>query len=136
MAIKDNTNMKNSFYTSLILLFTLSSFLKIDYSTTILVDFGDYSAETENSLVVDTKDNVFETVFKYLHESKVQDNKFLINHVDSKIKYFHHLKINKHIFPQIIPTRYLHPDYIHSIKIEYKICVAHQTPDDTDPLIS
>lgn len=136
MLKKKNTNMKNSFYTSLILLFTLSSFLKIEYSTTIPVDFGGYSAETENSLVVDTKDNVYDTVVKYLHESKVQDNKFFTNYIDSKIKNFHNLKLNKYIFPQIISTEYLHPDYIYSIKIEHKICILHQTPDDTDPLIS
>jgi hypothetical protein len=136
MVIKDNINMKNSFYTSLILFFTLSSLLKIDYSTGIQVDFGGFRAETENSLVLDIKYNSFETVFKYLHESNVQDNEFFINNAYSQIKSFHSLRLNRYIFPQSIATKYLYPDYIHSIQINRRIFIVHQAQGDSNPFIS
>ena len=62
MIKKDISKIQNTFYASLVLVFTLSSLLKSDYSTSIPLDFGGYSSETEISLVINPKVSYSSTI--------------------------------------------------------------------------
>ena len=127
---------KNTFYTSLVLLFTLSSLFKSDYCAFIPVDFGGYSSDTKISLVMIPKTDTSVPVIRFnndtseLFVSSSQPVRF------TNIYRLFKIKLNRYIFPQIISSKYLHPDFDQSIQILSKFNTIHQSPDDEDSLVS
>ena len=136
MLKNEKPNIKNTFYSSLVLLFTLSSFLKIDYSPTIAIDFGGYSTDTEVALNIDPDKTTSFNVFRYLNDTSESTFEYSSDLHFAKIQKFYKLKINRYIFPQALSSKYQHPDFIPSIRIIKMFCISHHSPDDSDPLIS
>ncbi|MEJ2544314.1 MAG: hypothetical protein P8Y99_09625 [Calditrichaceae bacterium] len=106
--------MKNSVYTSLVLLFTISSLFKTNYSTPITVEFGGYNSSTDIALIIESdNDQRIKSSILYKNDHNFVHNysSFLVN---SNFLRLHKVKLNKYLFPQKVCVNYIHPFFIKS----------------------
>jgi len=136
MSREEKSKFQNTVYTSLVLLFTLCSLFKTDYSTPIPVDFGGYSIGTEISLVV----NPETTNSIPFIDSKIDVSEFKNTFIQPVYKTDMHrllkLKLNRFVFPQFISSQFMYPDFTRLIHIRRTFNICHRSTDSIDPFIS
>lgn len=126
---------KNTFYSLLILIFTLSSLFKTDYKTLISVDFGGYSSETEISLVIKPKVYPSTSIVRSLYNSYKSTYNISKSVKKTEMHRFLKIKLNKYVFTHFIPLQYLNPDHVQSVRLFHKFNICHQSLEK-DPFIS
>lgn len=128
-------HIRKSFCTSLVFLITLSSFLKTDYSTYIPIDFGGYSSDTEISLILNPDNENSLPKIIAINELQNLSQNDCIQSYQNKINKFYKLKLNRYIFPQILPIQYLNQHFLRSNQIIRKFNICHKSTDDSDPFM-
>ena len=135
MISKNILKLQNTFFTSLVFLFTISSIFKNDYSASVPIDLGGYSNETEISLIVNPDNSKPIPLIKYLDGIFGITNDFFQPTHHAKMHGLYKLKLNRFNFPQFVSPKYLHPDFAQSIYTFKKFSIYYQSLDDTDPFI-
>lgn len=132
----DINKMKNSFYTSLVLLFIVNSLFRTNYSTPITLDFGGYDSHSDTALIIEPDNNSQITPpFNFKIEYNLANN-YTSYFYDTNDRHLLNLKLNKYLFPQNISVKYQYPIFIKS-QLKNKVIINLQIyQNDPPPLIS